>query len=131
MSEESDPTKATYLSGLIEQLTPFDNRPHALKVLRTESAHVVLFSFSAGQHLKEHHAFHPVLIQVISGHCRFSHPDGVVDLRPGDLIHLPAMMRHAVDAVDDSVLTVTMLVTAPGGEGAVEVGQIPDAIDGA
>ncbi|WP_203568196.1 cupin domain-containing protein [Aestuariimicrobium ganziense] len=119
----------TLVSGIEDLVRPFDNRPRALKVLKTESAHVVAFAFLAGQHLKEHHAFHPVIIQVVTGHCRFSWADQKADLRPGDLVHLPAMERHAVDAVEDSLLTVTMLVTAPGGEGATEVGQIPDAIE--
>jgi quercetin dioxygenase-like cupin family protein len=107
--------QVTYVSGLIGHVEPFDNRPHAAKVLKTDTAHVVVFAFAAGQHLKEHAAHHAVVIQVLAGHCRFGYDDAVVDLRPGDLIHLPPMKRHHVDAIEDSTLTVTMLVSGPGG----------------
>jgi len=101
---------ATYVTGMIGLLEPFDNRPHAQKVLKTDSAHVVVFAFAAGQQLREHASAHPVVISTIAGHTRFTYPGGTVDLRPGDLIHLPAMMRHSVEAIEDSALTVTMLL---------------------
>lgn len=106
----------TYVSGICDRVQPFENRPRAAKVLKTDSAHVVAFAFGAGQLLKEHAAHHPVVITAVTGWLRFQHPGGTVDLRPGDLIHLPPMVRHSVEAVEDSILTVTMLVTAPGGE---------------
>lgn len=111
MREPHDPDAVTYVEGLLDRLEPFDNRPRAQKVLVTDSAHVVLFAFDTGHALKEHAAHHSVLIQAISGHLRFSYDDTQVDLRPGDLIHLPPGRRHAVVALEPSRLTVTMLVT--------------------
>lgn len=108
----------TYVAGIGEMVEPFPDRPRAKKVLKTDSAHVVAFAFGAGQVLKEHAAHHPVVISTVIGHTRFTHPDGTVDLRPGDVIHLRPMVRHSVEAVTDALLTVTMLVTAPGGEDA-------------
>ncbi|MEI2714845.1 MAG: hypothetical protein V9G04_16515 [Nocardioides sp.] len=106
--------QATYVEGLIGHLEPFENRPHAQKVLKTESAHVVVFEFGAGHHLRDHAAAHPVVIQVVRGHARFTYTENgdehTVDLRPGDLIHLTAMLRHEVLAVEPTTLTVTMLL---------------------
>jgi quercetin dioxygenase-like cupin family protein len=101
---------ATYVTGLVGMLEPFVDKPRAQHVLRTDEAHVVVFAFAAGQELHEHTAHHPVLIQTIAGHVRLTHGDDEVDLRPGDLLHLPAMVSHSVTAVADSTLTVTMLL---------------------
>jgi quercetin dioxygenase-like cupin family protein len=102
---------ATYVTGLIRLLDPFEDKPRAQHVLKTSEAHVVVFEFGAGQELHEHTAHHPVLIQAIAGHLRLDDGDGEVDLRPGDLLHLPAMRAHSVRALADSTLTVTMLLT--------------------
>jgi quercetin dioxygenase-like cupin family protein len=106
---------ATYVTGLIGLLEPFADKPRAQNVLTAPDAHVVAFEFAEGQELHEHTAHHPVLIQAIAGHARLSHPDGEVDLRPGDLLHLPAMVPHSVVAVETSTLTVTMLLADRGG----------------
>jgi quercetin dioxygenase-like cupin family protein len=104
-------SEATYVTGLIGKLEPFDDKPRAEHVLKVPEAHVDAFEFAAGQELHEHQAHHPVLIQALAGHLRLTHDAGEVELRPGDLLHLPAMLRHSVVAVEDSTLTVTMLLT--------------------
>ena len=104
-------SEATYITGLIGLLAPFDDKPRAQNVLKVPEAHVVAFEFAARQELHEHQAPHPVLIQALAGHLRLSHGDGQVDLRPGDLVHLPASVAHSVTALEDSTLTVTMLLT--------------------
>jgi quercetin dioxygenase-like cupin family protein len=104
-------TEPTYVPGLIGMLEPFEDKPRAQNVLRAPEAHVVAFEFAAGQVLHEHQAHHPVLIQALAGHLHLSHADAELELRPGDLLHLPAMVAHTVTAIDDSTLTVTMLLT--------------------
>jgi quercetin dioxygenase-like cupin family protein len=52
-----------------------------------------------------------VLIQALAGHLRLSHAEEEVELRPGDLLHLPARVPHSVVALEDSTLTVTILVS--------------------
>jgi beta-alanine degradation protein BauB len=102
---------ATYVTGLIGLLEPFEAKPRAQHVLRSPQAEVVVFQFGAGQELHEHTAHHPVLIQAIAGHLQLDHGDERVDLRPGDLLYLPAMEAHSVTAVEHSTLTVTILLT--------------------
>lgn len=100
----------SYVSGLIGRLQPFEDKPRAEKVLETDTAHVVVFEFAAGQDLSAHKAHHAIVVQTIAGHVTFESEDGVVDLRPGDLVHVPGKMIHAVHAVEDSTITVTMIV---------------------
>ena len=102
--------EATYVHGLIGMLEPFDDKPRAQNVLTAEAAHVVAFEFAAGQELHEHQAHHAILVQCLAGHVRFEVGDAVHDLRPGDLLHLPPKVPHAVQALVSSTMTVTMLV---------------------
>jgi quercetin dioxygenase-like cupin family protein len=77
-------------------------------VLQAEGAHVVLFSFDAGQVMTEHTAAVPVL-QVLDGHLRITADGRTVDLSPGGLMHLTARLPHAVEASEASRLQLTML----------------------
>ncbi|HET6165581.1 MAG TPA: cupin domain-containing protein [Marmoricola sp.] len=104
-------TESTYVTGLIGMLEPFPDKPRAQNVMKAPEAHVVAFAFGSGQELHEHTAHHPVLIQALDGHLTLSYDGRELDLRPGDLLHLPAMLPHSVVAHEDSTLTVTMLLT--------------------
>lgn len=78
-------------------------------VLKAEGARIVLFSFDAGQELTEHTAAMPVLLQVLSGRLAITAAGQTHDLVPGDLIHLPTRLPHAVLAHEPSILQLTML----------------------
>ena len=78
-------------------------------ILQAEGARVVLFSFDAGQVLTEHTAAVPALLQVLDGHLRITADGRTVDLHPGGLIHFAARLPHAVEAVEPSLLQLTML----------------------
>jgi quercetin dioxygenase-like cupin family protein len=104
-------SESTYVTGLIGLLEPFEDKPRAQHVLKAPEAHVVLFEFGPGQELHQHEAHHPVILQALAGHLRLDSGDEEVDLRPGDLLHLEAMVPHSVKALESSTLTVTMLLT--------------------
>jgi quercetin dioxygenase-like cupin family protein len=46
-------------------------------------------------------------VQVLSGSCNLTLPDGVRLLKAGDLLHLPPGLPHAVSALEDLVLLLT------------------------
>ena len=85
-------------------------RPHASVLIANDSVKIVLFSFAAGDELREHAAHHPVLIEVRSGAVEFTGQDRTYRLEPGECLHLTPKLRHAVRALAPSVLTVTMLL---------------------
>lgn len=116
-------SQMSHVPGLVGLLEPFPDKPRAQNVLRTDSAHVVLFEFAAGQELHEHTAHHPVLVQCLAGHVELLVGDERADLRPGDLAHLPRMVTHAVRALQDSTMTVTMLVAGTGESPDTEPGR--------
>lgn len=99
-------TQVTGIAGLV---TVAEQSTVSKTVLREEGVRVVLFAFDTGQELSEHTAAVPVLLQVLSGHLRVSAVDRTVDLHPGELIHLGTRTPHSVQAIEPSVLVLTML----------------------
>lgn len=98
------------LIDLIDQTQPRGGKPGAKAVLDADGVKIVAFEFGAGDVLADHAARHPVLIQVIRGRVSFTLPDRVIDLGPGQVLHLTPMLRHAVSALEPATLTVTMLL---------------------
>ncbi|WP_370936571.1 cupin domain-containing protein [Amycolatopsis sp. cg13] len=78
-------------------------------VLDAEGVRVIVLAFEQGHVLKEHRAPRALLLQALDGHLRLTAAGETVDLRPGGLVHLPPSMPHAVEAVADSRLSLTLL----------------------
>lgn len=78
-------------------------------VLDTDGTRVIVLAFEQGHVMAEHRAPRPLLMQAVDGHLRISAAGNVVDLRPGGLLHLPASLTHAVEALEPSRLSLTLL----------------------
>jgi quercetin dioxygenase-like cupin family protein len=76
-------------------------------VLVARGLRVTLFRFSAGQEMSEHTSTARALVQVLAGRGDFDFNGQTQRLGPGDLLHLPPKLPHAVRAVED----MTMLLT--------------------
>ena len=81
-------------------------------VLKKEAGSVTLFAFDAGQELSEHTAPYDALVQVLEGSGRFRIEQEVHELRPGDLLLLPANRPHAVQAVERFKMMLVMIRSA-------------------
>jgi quercetin dioxygenase-like cupin family protein/uncharacterized protein (DUF2249 family) len=88
-------------------------------VLRTANSRAVLFGFSEGQELTEHTSTQEALIQVLSGECEFSVADEPHVMKTGDLLYMPANCRHAVRAIKQFSMLLT-LVRPESEEGSEE-----------
>lgn len=80
-------------------------------VLKIGPFSVIVFAFDRGIELREHHAPVPVLLQVLDGRVRVEAEGTEVELRPGDLLHIAADVRHRVVADEPSRLQLTVLGT--------------------
>jgi quercetin dioxygenase-like cupin family protein len=75
-------------------------------LLTAPGLRATLFQFAAGQELSEHTSPARVLVQVLSGRCEFLCAGTPRLLGPGELLHLPPNLPHAVRAPE----TLTLLV---------------------
>lgn len=93
---------------------PVDQVAHGIvsqALLTAPGLRVTLFKFAAGQELSEHTSSSRVLVQVIAGRCEFSVEGRPQMLGPGELLHLPPRMAHAVRAPE--ALTLLVIQAAP------------------
>ena len=80
------------------------------KVLyRDDRIRVVGFAFDEGQELTEHTAAVPAILQVVSGRFRVVLGDDEMELGPGSWVHMEAHLQHALEALEPSVLLLTLL----------------------
>jgi len=71
-----------------------------------------VFALLAGRDLAEHDSPGEATLQVLQGHVRLTAGDDAWDGEAGDYVVLPAR-RHALHAVEDSVVMLTVLKTVP------------------
>jgi quercetin dioxygenase-like cupin family protein len=77
-------------------------------LLRTRNTRVVLFGFAEGQELTEHTSTQNALVQVLSGECEFSLAGHPHVLKCGDLLFMPANLKHAVRATHPFSMLLTL-----------------------
>lgn len=78
-------------------------------VMKAEGVRIVMFAFDTGQVLTEHTAAMPVLISVISGALDITADGRTERLVPGGVIHLETRVPHAVEALEPTIMVLTML----------------------
>lgn len=85
-------------------------------VLTAPGLRVTRFRFAQGQELAEHTSPARVLVQILLGSCAFTVGGRTHLLRPGDLLHVPPRLPHALRAVTDLTLIVTQATPPPAAE---------------
>ena len=82
----------------------------ASKVLmKSPGGNVTLFAFSEGQELSEHTAPFDALVQCLEGQGEVTLAGQVHALNEGEAILMPADIPHAVKAIGDFKMLLTML----------------------
>lgn len=100
---------AEYLPNLTSHIAIANHSTVSTTALRAEGVRLVLFAFDVGEELSEHTAAVPVLLQALEGELRVEASGQMMDLRPGDLIHLASREPHSVKATLPSIMLLTML----------------------
>ena len=76
---------------------------------RSSGGSLTLFAFSAGQELSEHSAPFDALVHILEGELELTIGGEAVRARPGEIVLMPADVPHAVTAVDNTKMLLTML----------------------
>lgn len=90
--------------NLIELFT--DNKPvQAKKMFSTTEGNVNSLRILAGNQLKEHITKVPALLVCVTGEVVFQNEKGMINpLKSGDYVEIEPMVKHWVDAQQDSSL---------------------------
>ncbi|MBD3384359.1 cupin domain-containing protein [candidate division KSB1 bacterium] len=70
---------------------------------------ITLFAFDQNQGLSEHTAPYEALVQIIDGNAHITIADNAFDLKPGEMILMPANVPHAVKATSRFKMMLTMI----------------------
>ncbi|WP_146117640.1 MULTISPECIES: cupin domain-containing protein [Pirellulaceae] len=79
-------------------------------LLKSSRLRVIRVALAAGASLKEHTAPGELLVQCMQGKVAMTLPHRKQVLVPGQLIHVPDRLPHAVEAIEDSQLLLTIVV---------------------
>jgi quercetin dioxygenase-like cupin family protein len=97
--------------ALAEGTRPHPDHVASTRLLDVPGARLVLFSFAAGQELREHKAPAPILIRVVSGRVVVGSEGSESTLDGGGIIYFAPSVKHSVRAVTEAQITVTLLNT--------------------
>ena len=78
-------------------------------LLKSEAGNVTMFAFDMGQELSEHSAPYDALVQVMDGEAEIRISGKPFNLKSGQAIIMPANDPHAVMAVKQFKMVLTML----------------------
>jgi quercetin dioxygenase-like cupin family protein len=111
--------QAHAVSGQMVGIHPLGESIRATRttaLIKADQLEVVRVVLLAGHELREHRAPGEITVLCIEGRVEFSTPDGTLPMAAGDWIHLRRREPHALRALDDASLLLTMCIDAPGGD---------------
>ena len=79
------------------------------QVLKNQSGNITLFSFDKGQGLTEHTAPFDAIVQVLDGEAQITIGGNPNLVRKGESIIMPANVSHALQAVEQFKMLLTMI----------------------
>lgn len=111
-THDPSPAPETFIDVIASAPAAKDGEfPAAERVLTADGATIVVFTFAEGQRLDDHHAPHPLTVQVIEGCLKFTVEGRDHHLTPGRILHVPEGIVHSVHADHRDAIFLLMLST--------------------
>lgn len=85
---------------------------HTIHGGHTHELRQTLLALLAGHELSEHYSPGEATLQVLQGHVRLTAEEDTWNGKTGDYVAIPPI-RHAVEAIEDSVVMLTVLKSLP------------------
>lgn len=87
----------------------FKEKGAAISVLfETDFTKEIRIAMKAGQEMKEHKTPFPIVVQLVEGKIDFTVSGEVLNLAKGDLIALDGGVPHSLDAIEESIVRLTL-----------------------
>lgn len=102
-------TTSVVLPDLLAELPITDDATFSKTLHRSDDLRLVGFAFDAGQELSEHSSALAVTIQILRGRLALTLGDQpTVELDPQGWVHMPPRLPHSVQALEPTVMLLTM-----------------------
>ena len=99
---------AEHLERLKRESTWGERGRNAITLTKEQGLRLVLMVFGKGTKISEHQAAGPLTLHVLSGSLTFRTRDRADTLGAGELIVLEAAIDHEVEALEESVVLLTL-----------------------
>jgi len=85
-----------------------EDKPAIQVMLETSSTKEIRIAMRNGQHMKEHKAPFPIVVEVVSGKINFGVEEQNSVLTQGQMIGLEANVSHGLTALEESVVRLSL-----------------------
>jgi len=99
------------VASSLENITFNSNKPALSLILDTDFSKEIRIVFKKGQVMENHQAPFAIIVQVLKGNIAFGINNEVEQLIAGDIISLKPHELHNLEAVEDSVVRLTLSKT--------------------
>lgn len=99
----------THILDLAKEVAPPGDGILSRTIYQDEQVKAVLFGFGQGQELSEHTAAKPAILFFVQGEARVGLGDDVQEARAGTWVHMPANLKHSIQAQTPVVMLLMLL----------------------
>lgn len=82
-------------------------------LIKVGAMRLVLNAMKAGTEIKTHHANGPISVHCIEGKLKFNTEERAVTLQKGELLTLEELVKHSVEAIEETVFLLTVALSPP------------------
>jgi quercetin dioxygenase-like cupin family protein len=102
-------TAYTLVLDLAKEVPPPDKGILSRTLFNDDRIKVVVFGFAQDEELSEHTASMPAILHFLQGEAKLTLGTDTVDARPGTWVHMPAGLKHSIQARTPVVMLLMLL----------------------
>jgi quercetin dioxygenase-like cupin family protein len=99
----------TVFLDLAKETHPLNKGILSRTLFNDDRLKAVAFSFAQGKELSEHTASMPAVLHFLQGEAKLTLGDDTLEARPGTWVHMPAGLRHSIQAKSPVVMLLLLL----------------------
>lgn len=99
----------THILDLAQETAPPAQGILSRTIFQDDHIKAVAFGFGEGEELSEHTAAKPALLYFVSGRARLGLGDDVQEAQAGTWVHMPAGLKHSIQALSPLVMLLVLL----------------------
>jgi len=96
------------VSSLLKNLQYQKEKPAINVLLETDSTKEIRIAMLKGHTMKKHQTPFPIVVEIFEGAIDFGVEGNIYSLKKGDVVALEASVPHDLNAVEDSIVRLTL-----------------------